>query len=222
MKLTFYTAFVLGSCFTVIFPIIIGFLNYKILNKSLKIFLGWLIYYLIFISLLTYMAFNDMNNLFMKYLNNPISFFFLYLIFKDHWKSRKTNLYILILAFVILIFSMLDYLLISDTKTWENYSTPFQTFSWLFISFYYLLNLINNNKDFSLPRYPFFWIAISFFISTTLSLGYDILNYSAIQFSHDFFEIIENISYSSYYLMNFLFAIALFKVKNGIREIIKV
>ncbi len=197
-------------------------MNYKCLNKSLKFFLGYMIYYLIFISLLAYMAFNDMNNLFMKYLNNPISFCFLFLILKDHWRLRKINLVILFLTLFIFLFSITDYIFISDTKTWENYSTPFQTFAWLIVNFYFLMKLINSNKDFSLTKYPFFWIAVSFFISSTWSLGYDILNYSAIQFSTNFFKIVENISYSSYFLMHLLFSVALFKVKNGIREIIKV
>lgn len=220
MEITPQLFFMLFCIFSVIFPIIAGFINYKYLNISLKIFLFWLIFNLFYATLSTSFAFLGVSNLYMEYFNTSISYLFFYLVLNYHF-NRSSKIILLLSLVVVIIVIIADVILTEDIKQRKYYSSTFQTFVWLLMSFYYLLKLFQSSQIKSLREYPFFWIFISHFTSSIVSFGYFLLTNSAINFSRQLYVVLENIAYSSVLLMYMLFLIGILKVKKGIKEIIK-
>jgi hypothetical protein len=155
-----WTLIVISSLF-VLFPLLVGVVRFNVLTLSLKI----IFYYIIASTLVEIVAwitiYYHQTNHWLSNISNIIEFAFLSFYFNKIFTDLKLNLYVkyfsVIILFVIILLTFIDYKNINHYNSTAYIITCFVLMTYSMIHFYELLNSLNVPK---LSYYPHFWISV--------------------------------------------------------------
>ena len=155
-----WTLIVISSLF-VLFPLLVGVVRFNVLTPSLKI----IFYYIIastFVEIVAWITiYYHQTNHWLSNISNIIEFAFLSFYFNKIFTDLKLNLYVkyfsVIILFVIILLTFIDYKNINHYNSTAYIITCFVLMTYSMIHFYELLNSLNVPK---LSYYSHFWISV--------------------------------------------------------------
>jgi hypothetical protein len=166
-----------------IIPIIVAIVNYKDLNKILKIFfwycvitfsldisehgLMWAVahYKSFFVPILN--KWEIKNTIFFQILYYLKNFAFLGYFFYELLHSHKSAKWIKRVSIFLFISSIINYLFIEGYKDWGIFNPTMDAFFCFLLPLYYMWHLFNMNTKVPISKNPYFWIGLGL-ISTAL------------------------------------------------------
>src|SRR5258706_3424851 len=162
---------------TVLFPVLLGIINFKKLNKPFRILLFFFILSILFeiqASLLKPIYYNNMPGL---HLFTVCEFIFLSLVYYYHFsKNSVLSRFIILNTCLFLLAASFDAFIINGILEPNNLSRTYSSISLVTMSLIFFYSFFKNDYEFYSWQYPMFWFNTGVLIYFALNLFYFMLN----------------------------------------------
>lgn len=154
-----YLILAYSSVLSSFIPLILGIVEYKKIQKTLKILSVFCLVTCIIELVSAYLGYNKINTMFMLHLFTPIEFIFIIWVMKS-LKSRSFNELDFLLAILILFitFCIADSVYIESIKHFNSIGRGIEGIILICLCVFFFYSIFTSSESVDLLTYPYFWL----------------------------------------------------------------
>lgn len=160
---------------SILFPLVLGILNFKKIAKHYKYLTIFLIAGVIaeIFSFIFKNIFN--NNMVVLYIFTPFEYLLFTSVYKLYLGKKRINQLLVISHIVFIVFVLIDLFIYSNINLPNFLSRTYEGITITILCLMFFFNFFKTNEQFEIWKYPMFWISIGGLIYFTLNVFFFML-----------------------------------------------